>query len=404
VHYKVVEVSPKTCDDKATNSKLPFGPDDPFSDFLRRQLAQLDMVKNTLGPTLGLQQRLAAMEGPLAHLRTLEKTGILTTAASIRGSELATTMSVAEAVRRSAFPALRDYATSGWMEALQTTARAIGRHEQGILATQKQIGSAAIDWAKIGHVFEVNSATVGALMRATHWSEQVKALNERITPNLDFLRIAAERARTIDALALRATAETIARSTAAVAAEQVLEAHRLIEAIGQADSLERSASLFAALVSLMGALFQRFGENTVKEVSGIGAIKLFELFLVVVALVQWVAPSDMSPDEKKAVAEMKAEVETLQQRVEALLKAHEIANENYVADLPRAELKRMTSIRREPQGKAPVLMRGDTGMLLAIKESRGKWRLIVYRDPLSDQLAEGWVYAPAVQMLDAPIS
>ena len=72
--------------------------------------------------------------------------------------------------------------------------------------------------------------------------------------------------------------------------------------------------------------------------------------------------------------------------------------------LARAELKRMTSIRREPQGKAPVLMRGDTGMLLAIKESRGKWRLIVYRDPLSDQLAEGWVYAPAVQMLDAPIS
>jgi hypothetical protein len=156
------------------------------------------------------------------------------------------------------------------------------------------------------------------------------------------------------------------------------------------------------LVSLMAALFQRFGENTVKEVSGIGAIKLFELFLVVLAFVQWVAPPDMSPAEKKVVAEMKVKVETLEQRIETLLKAHEKANEAYVADLSRAELKRTTPIRREPQGKAPVLMVGNAGMLLAVKESRGKWRLVVYRDPLSDQLSQGWVYAQAVQLLDAP--
>jgi hypothetical protein len=288
------------------------------------------------------------------------------------------------------------------MVALQNTARAVGRHENGILASQKQLGLAVTEWAKIGQVFEANRPTIGALMQATRLTEQFKALSERISPNLDFVRVAAERAWSIDALTLRATAEMVARSSAAVAAEQVLEAHRLIEAIGQADSPEQSAGLFAALVSLMAALFQRFGENTIKEVSGVGAIKLFELFLVVVAVVQWIAPPDMSPAEKKIVAEMKVEIETLEQRIASLLAAHEMANEAYVGDLPRAELKRTAPIRREPQGKAPILMRGEANLLLAVKECRGKWRLVVYRDPLSDQLSEGWVYAPSVRLLDAP--
>ena len=56
---------------------------------------------------------------------------------------------------------------------------------------------------------------------------------------------------------LRAGANRVAKSSAMIAAEQVLEAHRLIEAIGQADTPEQSATLFAAFVSLMGALFRR---------------------------------------------------------------------------------------------------------------------------------------------------
>ena len=45
-------------------------------------------------------------------------------------------------------------------------------------------------------------------------------------------------------------------------------------------------------------------------------------------------------------------------------------------------------------------MRGEKGMLFAIKESRGKWRLAVYRDPLTDQLSEGWIYNSAIEALD----
>ncbi|MFD1960456.1 SH3 domain-containing protein [Novosphingobium panipatense] len=59
-------------------------------------------------------------------------------------------------------------------------------------------------------------------------------------------------------------------------------------------------------------------------------------------------------------------------------------------------------MRREPQGKAQILMRGDAGTLLAVKDSRGKWRLVVYRDPLTDQLSEGWVFAPAGELLNIP--
>jgi len=101
---------------------------------------------------------------------------------------------------------------------------------------------------------------------------------------------------------------------------------------------------------------------------------------------------------------MKVDVERLQDKLDKILMADEAADESYVSGLPRAELKRATAIRREAQSKAEVLMRGVKGMPLAIKQSQGRWRLVVYRDLLTDQLSEGWVYAPVVQMFDETTS
>jgi hypothetical protein len=119
---------------------------------------------------------------------------------------------------------------------------------------------------------------------------------------------------------------------------------------------------------------------------------------------QMVVPPEMSAADQKAFAEMRVEIESLQDRLDEILTANEAANEAYVSGLPRAELKRDSAIRREPSGKAPLLMYGHKGMALAVKQSKGQWWLVIYRDALTDQLSEGWVHAPSVQLIDPPKS
>src|SRR3546814_7974428 len=88
-------------------------------------------------------------------------------------------------------------------------------------------------------------------MRISDWSSDVcssdlfRTFSERFAPSLEGIRLAAERTRLLDMTILRASADVVAKSTVAIVAEQVLEAHGLIEAIGQADSHTQGLGLFA---------------------------------------------------------------------------------------------------------------------------------------------------------------
>lgn len=369
----------------------PFGPGGPFHDFFRQERERAELFRRALGPGYELQQRMKELEGPLAQFKELQRNGTL-------GSLYATTSFHTESIEK-----LRALATPAWMQALQSTAIGIGRDELGILKTQRLLASTIdTDVLKLAKTFEDNRSIVQNLMTASKWSEQFKSLSERLAPNLMGIKAAAERARMLDMMTLRASADVVAKSAVAIATEQMLEAHRLIEAIGQTDSPEQGASLFAALLTVIAALFSRFGGNTINELRNIGAIKVIELLAVALAFMPLVVTPDMSPAEKQVVAEMKAEVETLKDKLDQIQAANVAANEAYVSNLARAELKRAAPIRRDGNAKAAILLKGPPGMLLAVKQSKDRWRQVVYRDPLTDQLAEGWVYAGAVQLLDEP--
>lgn len=368
----------------------PFGPGGPLYEALRRQRELAELVKVALGPTHQLREQLKALEGPLATFCELERSGTL-------GTVFAAAKLSAERTAE-----LEALATPAWMLAVRQTAASLARQDEGILKTQKLLASSAVaDVVKLARTIASNRSLVENLMTASKWHEQFRTLSESLAPSLAGIRLAAERAQMLDMMTLRATADAVAKSATMAAAEQVLEAHRLIQAIGQSGSSEQSASLFAAFVSVMAALFSGFRENTVNELREVGAVRLLEIFMLAVAIWQFAAPAEMSPAEKKAAVEMRADLETLQDKLDRILAANEAADEAYVSALPRAELKRSVAIRREGRAGAAVLMRGEAGMLLAVKASRGRWRLVVYRDPLTAQLSEGWVYAPAVRMLDA---
>lgn len=378
----------------------PFGPGGRYYDLFKRYREQQEMIRLALGPGHEIQQRIKSMQtllGPLAdypargvlsHISDLQNSGVLATAAQMH-SERINGLRLAEAF--------------AWTLALQQTALSINRASLGNLDTQRLIAaSAGPDVLKLARTFESNQSSLAALMAASNWTNRFRALTEGFANSLAGIRLAAESARLVDMTILRASANLAARTSTAIAADQVLEAHRLIEAIGQADTPYQSAGLFTALVSLIAALFERFGENTMDELRGIGAIRLLELFMLGVALFHFAAPDEMSPAEKKVHAEVKVELETLEEKIDKILAANEAANEAYISALPRAELNRAAAIRRDAQGKAPVLLRGDKGTPLAVKEAKGRWRLVVFRDPLTAQLSEGWVHAPAISLLNSP--
>src|SRR3546814_9503688 len=83
---------------------------------------------------------------------------------------------------------------------------------------------------------KTNRAAIGKLLAASKWTEQFRTFSERFAPSLEGIRLAAERTRLLDMTILRASADVVAKSTVAIVAEQVREAHGLIDAIGQADS------------------------------------------------------------------------------------------------------------------------------------------------------------------------
>lgn len=370
----------------------PFGPGGPFNDFFRQERERADLFRRALGPGYELRQRMKELEGPLAQFKELQRNDTLS-------SLYDTTSLHPESIEK-----LRALATPAWIQALQSTAIGIGRDELGILKDQRLIaGSIDRDVLKLAKTFEDNRSVIQSLMTVLKWGEQFRSLSERLAPNLMGIKAAAERAQMLDLMTLRASADAVAKSAVVIATEQVLEAHRLIEAIGQADSPEQGASLFAALLAVIAAMFAQFGENTVNELRKIGALGLIGLLSAIFTFVEPMVTPDMSAGEKKIVAEMKAEVETLKEKLDKIHASNIAANEAYVSDLPRAELRRPAPIRRDGNARAAILLKGPAGMLLAVKQNKGRWRQVVYRDPLTDQLAEGWIYAPAVQLLDAPM-
>ena len=384
-------------------NKFPFGATGPLDDMMKRQREQSDLIKRALGPSFAIQELTSKLPTGLAAIDAAERSGILKTAALMRGTRIGEVMAASEALRLSRILVLKPYATPNWMKALQKTGFAINRDPTGILAKQHAlVGSTVADLVKLGDLVGTNRSLIGKLMAAPSIGAQFRAMSEALSPQLGVLKLAADRARMIDMMTLRATGRAVATSSAVAMAEQVIEAQRIVEAIAHTDDPTQATDLIVAFITLMSAMFSMFGENTVKELRNLGALALLGLLLNFQTIYKEVTPQDLTPAEQHAHGEVVGRMNTIEEKLDAILAADHAADQAYVETHPRGELKRIAPIRRDPQGKAPILMRGDAGMEIAVKESRGKWRLVIYRDPLTEQLSEGWIFAPAIDMYVVP--
>ena len=345
------------------------------------------MFKSALGPSSTLSE-LARLNSAATQLAALRKAGAF--------SGIVETVREQDAQRKRIFSMM----TPSWATALRTTALAVSQLDNGVLEQQRALArSFDSGILKTLENVRLHQTALATAMSASQWQDQFKLLADRIAPSFDVLRQAAERMRMIDMLTLRATAEHLQASGALVAAQQVAEAHRLFEAMGQAQTPDDSARLLAALLATLATVFTHFKGNTVEELRKLGLFGLIGLYSALLAFFPVDPAPDLSPAERQAFVEMRAEIDSLQRKLDTIRDAESSLNEAFVSSLPRAELSRDANIRREPRRGGDLLLRAPKGTLVAVMRSVGRWRLVVYRDPLTDQLSQGWVYAPAVLLL-----
>jgi hypothetical protein len=157
---------------------------------------------------------------------------------------------------------------------------------------------------------------------------------------------------------------------------------------------ERLVGAFAALLDFMGKVHDSRGG------------KSFMLFTAVIGFLttlwQWIpneAPSGLPAAQAKAYEEALNGLRELTKIVERFDASDQALDEAYVSYLPRAEAKRKAMIRVSPERDSLVLYKAPIGTPLAIIRTEGRWKEVVYREPLTNRLARAWVYGSSIALL-----
>ncbi|HQV04119.1 MULTISPECIES: SH3 domain-containing protein [unclassified Novosphingobium] len=373
------------------NSDDPFGrrPTSIIEDFYRREKERSELLKRALGPTYSMHQIVGSLSPQLNMISDLRNSGAFGVAEQARrlGSEQSKSIDKLVSAQRLTGVAQSAAALSLFNAAQFGNNRNLSRSfDTGIFAAAKAL--------------QDNRAILTATMGALRLQDQWKALMGSLSPNLYALRATAESAIMHDTAALRATGAQFHTSTARMVAEQAVEAQKIAEAMANAESPEESAKLFVAFVTLLASIFGRFKENTVDELRSQGLLGLLLIALAIISLPQFQSNPVMSQDEQRAYSELQEKVDRIQVGLREIIEAEGALSEDYVSSLPRAEFIRKANIRAAPSQSSPRILRADAGTQIAILRIENHWNLVVFRDPLTDQISQGWVYESQIARIE----
>lgn len=292
-------------------------------------------------------------------------------------------------------------ASNGWAVSVAETARNIAQRSNGLIEQQRHLSSSVLETVR---AFDLNRSAVATAIAAAKVETEIRQTIAGRLPQFSMYGAIAERMALIDAMTLRAS-EGIVQSATALAAEMVLETQRIAEAIAAAPTEEEGSALYGELLEVIVRFLAQLGPNTVAELQKMGLIQWVSLIVGVLSLYLAVVPQqpEQSLADKAAFVELNQKIDVLQRETHDYLEADARAEEAYIAGLPRAELARDATFRRRPNPEGEVVLKAPRSMVLAIERTEGDWRLVVFRDPLSDQLSRGWVYETAVMPLAEPL-
>lgn len=369
----------------SNNNPFVSRPNRATDELMRHESARTDLMRHALGSAYNLQNSIGAIKGTLGHFSELQK--------SVVSGELERSMQTVQGQLKS----LKNLTAPDWASAIQETALGISRYDNPISKQLQSFGTGVFGTAM---ALQSQSSVLAAAMAASKWQDQFKAIADQLSPSLMALRGTAERMAMMDMHTLSASAEHFQAGVMQATAQQAIEAQHIIEAFAQVDTPEEGAKLFAAFIMSMATILGHFKGNTIEELRKLGLFGIVGIVSAFYAFFPSEPPQGQTPEQQQAFAEMRTQIDTLQSQLHELLVAEDALNEAYVSELPRAKLERKSNIRSSPARDAPKILVAEPGTLVAVARSESRWKLVIFRDPLTDQLSQGWVYGTSVTMLE----
>lgn len=176
----------------------------------------------------------------------------------------------------------------------------------------------------------------------------------------------------------------------------VREAQIAMEAMAAGESAEDISTHAVNLLQALGSLFSGFRKNTANEIRDMGLFNFLYAVLAFLAVWELIRPEDLADAERQQISIIQTDVREIRQQLLALLDEGTELEEAFVADLPRGQTLRKSYVRIQPHRQAELAMILSADTPVAIHERRRQWLKVVYRDPLSDQLAMGWIYRSSI--------
>jgi hypothetical protein len=365
----------------------PFGPPESAADrFMREERRRAELYRHALGGSTiidAVTQATKARELMRGVDFDAPYRGILDTLERERSSE----------------KAFESVATNAWALSVSETARKIADQNRGLVEQQRHLGTSLLDTVR---AFDANKSLVASAIAAASAGDSYRRMIAEALPRFATFSAIAERMLVIDTMTLRAS-DDVRETMTAFAARTVIEMQRVAEAIATAETDEESTRLQGSLFDLVTSFFQGLGPNTVPELQRMGLVGFVSFILTLLGAYALIPQEQtMGPQEKAAFSELNEKFDRSQTEQRQYHEAAAQSEEAFLAGLPRAYLTRDATFRSEPAGDAAIVLKAPKGTELAIEQMRGRWQKIVFRDPLSMQLARAWVYYTALAPLAAP--
>jgi hypothetical protein len=359
----------------------PFGmyPNLAILELARRERERLELFKSVLTPSNGVWEQLRLLEGPLKNIIAPQDPSVAL-AAKLLVNQYTNLIS------------------PHWARAIQNSALEISRQNQLPKTNDlfhTQVGVALAQAAKALHD---QRPALTAILQNAKLQEQFKEISSHLWPSLERMRLVSNQMAMFEGLKLRLSEES-EQSIVSLIAQDTIDAQQILGEIEEIKNEAEVAQLIAAFISIITSMFAKFRDNTVDNLKSVGLASILGCFFVIHGFLQDIEPNELPPEQQSQFREMLAKVDAVQSQLKSFQQAEDAREEAYLSTLPKAELAKKSNIRANPRKDAPRILVTQPGTMAGVIRTEGRWKLIVVRDPLTDQLLQGWVFGTSVTML-----
>jgi len=164
---------------------------------------------------------------------------------------------------------------------------------------------------------------------------------------------------------------------------------RTLDSLAESDSTEE---ILKGLNSYLDAVADALKRLTGEGVSARAILGALLAVMTIISFYRSFLPADLSEEDRARLIQLERRGDAIERGVARIVAAVDDVEAAHLHDSLRMRLSRATRIRSAPARNAALLHALKEGETVALTGRSGRWRRIVYLDPVSGELAEGWLY------------